>query len=227
MKTDANHTPRQERSRATAEKLLNATIALLDEAGLDGALIPRIAEAAGVAPASVYRRFADKNALLRAAFLHALTQSNQDNRAQLSEMLLGPSLADTAARLVALMFEQYRRHPRFLRALSLFVDTDTDARFVGQARAILRANIDLVVEVLLVHSKDIAHPDPAAALRFLVLHIGCAIETFALEPHSMWHAAPALSAEELAGQLVHTFLAHLGTAPEKPVRLRARLPAVE
>jgi AcrR family transcriptional regulator len=204
--------PRQDRSRATAERLLNATIGILDESGLEGAVIPRIAVAAGVAPASVYRRFADKNALLRAAFLHALTQSNEANRQQLEARLLGDSLAASARNLITMVFEQYQQHPHFLRALSRFIDSDTDQEFVRQARAILRANVDLVVELMLKHRKEIVHALPEPALRYVVLNMGCSIEVFALDPNSLWHVEPAMSCEELKDSLVHSFVTHLKAA---------------
>src|SRR3546814_9648839 len=59
--------PQQERSRRTHARLLEATLKTLAEHGLDGATIPRIARVADVSPATVYRRFVDKQALLRAA----------------------------------------------------------------------------------------------------------------------------------------------------------------
>ena len=81
--------PRQKRSQATLERLLSATIRLLDEHGLEGTVIPRIAELAGVAPASVYRRFANKDALMRAALLHVLESSREANRLGLASALQG------------------------------------------------------------------------------------------------------------------------------------------
>lgn len=209
---ESSRAPRQDRSRATAERLLNATIRILDESGLEGAVIPRIAEAAGVAPASVYRRFDDKNALLRAAFLHVLKQTNQANHQLLETMLLGDCLAATARKLVILLFDQHRQHPRLLRALSRFIDADSDQAFVHEARTILRANVDLVVDVLLKHRSEIARTPPEPALRFIVLNVACSIETFALDPYSLWHVEPSISDAELADSLVHCFVAHLKTA---------------
>lgn len=103
--------PRQKRSQATLERLLSATIRLLDEYGLEGAVIPRIAELAGVAPASVYRRFANKDALMRAALLHVLANSREANRQRLAAALQGATLAASAEALMDLMFTQYRQHP--------------------------------------------------------------------------------------------------------------------
>ena len=201
--------PRQDRSRSTVERLLNATIGILDESGLEGALIPHIAKAADMAPANVYRRFIDKNALLRAAFLHALRQSNAGNHSQLAPLLLGDSLAASATRLASLLLSQYRQHPRFLRALSRFIDTDTDQTFVQEARTIIGANVTLLVDVLLAHRAEIGHALPEAALRFAVLNMTCSIEVYALDQHAIWHVEPAVSAEALVDNLVLGFVAYL------------------
>lgn len=205
----ASHAPVQERSRSTALRLLSATIALLDESGLEGALIPRIAEQAGVAPASVYRRFADKNALLRAAFLHALKESNASSSATLSSHLRDDTLTASVKKLIDMLFDQYQQHPHFLRALSQFIDVDTDKLFVREARAIIRANIDLIVDLLLQHRSEIRHVTPELALRFLVLNATCSIEAYSLDPNSMWHVEPCLSRADMTAQLVHGFVSHL------------------
>jgi len=114
--------PRQARSRATADSLLKATFELLSESGLEGAVIPRIAERAGVSAANIYRRFADKDALVRATMLQALRASNAANEAVLARLLVRATLAASARRLMALLIEQYRSQPRLMRALLRFID---------------------------------------------------------------------------------------------------------
>lgn len=197
--------PRQKRSQETLDKLLNAAIRVLDEYGLDGATIPRIAGLAGVAPASVYRRFVDKDALIRAALLSMLHASR-------SEVPVVPDtedFPDTARRLMRLLFQQYRQHPRLLRALSRFLDTDQDAEFVAAARAIVAANLDLLVEPLLAHRERIGHADPRTAVRFALLQALTSIEAIALEPYSLWHTAMAATDEELAERFAAAFVAYL------------------
>ena len=98
-------TPQQGRSRATAQSLLSATIRVIAAAGLDAATVPKIAALAKVAPASVYRRYQDKDALIRAAFLHVLEQSNANNRQHLKSALLRQTLQSTAMQLMKALFE--------------------------------------------------------------------------------------------------------------------------
>ena len=180
--------PQQDRSRETFGRLLSATIRVLNERGLDGASIPQIAVAAGVAPAGVYRRFADKDALFKAAFLQVLRQSNEANPRHLRTAVLRKTLASTAERLIAVLFDQYRSHGHLLRALSRFIDASRDQAFVQQARSLNAENVQNLVNIVLVHKAHINHSSPAYAVRFAVLHALSSIEAIALEPGSVWHA---------------------------------------
>ncbi|GAB3378268.1 TetR/AcrR family transcriptional regulator [Lysobacter fragariae] len=64
----ARPTPRQDRSRRTEQALLDAALELFRERGVDAVTVSDIAAAAGVAPATIYRRFGDKDGLLKEAF---------------------------------------------------------------------------------------------------------------------------------------------------------------
>src|SRR5512139_2726485 len=59
---------RQDRSRRTEQALLDAALALFRERGVEAVTVGDIAAAAGVAPATIYRRFGDKEGLLKEAF---------------------------------------------------------------------------------------------------------------------------------------------------------------
>src|SRR2546430_13648548 len=60
--------PKQARSRLTVHRLVSATEALLAQGGLEAATVPAIASLAGVSVGVVYRRFPDKDNLLRAVY---------------------------------------------------------------------------------------------------------------------------------------------------------------
>src|SRR6185436_14876416 len=72
--------PKQQRSRQTLTRLLDAAEALLDENGLDAATVPAIAERAGVSVGVVYRRFRNKDELLRAVYERFFQRALQSNR---------------------------------------------------------------------------------------------------------------------------------------------------
>lgn len=207
--TKAIAAPQQKRSQATLERLLKATIEALDEHGLEGAVIPRIAALAGVAPASVYRRFANKDALMRAALLHVLEASREANRLGLPAMLQGPTLAASVDALIGLMFAQYRQHPRLVRALAQFIDADEDEAFIATARAIMAENLEFSVQCLLVHRDQIRHPVPERALRFALLHAITSIEAITLGPVSLWQSVLPEPDEALARELARSFVGYL------------------
>ncbi len=193
----------------TLEKLLVAAIKVLHQEGLDGATIPAIAAAAGVAPASVYRRFADKDALMREAFLQFLRLTNAGNRQHLPRVLLRRTLAASAERLLRLLFQDYRRHPHLLRALVRFMDADDNVSFRREAHALVAENVRSIADVLMAHREEIRRTSPRRALQFAVLHAASAVEAIALEQNTLWSVVLQLQDEQLARELARAFVAYL------------------
>jgi AcrR family transcriptional regulator len=218
--------PQQERSRETVARLLKATIEMLEEHGLDGATIPRIAEAAGVAPASVYRRFEDRNALFRAALTDALEKSAAVVRKTLRlESFEDQSLAGVVARIVTMTMQQYHVQPGLMRALTRFVETDWDTQFRSTAVALLSANFERLIDLLLAFKDEIPHPNPRRAITFGLLTMATIIEVRALEQVSMWHELLPMADRELHAEVTQNVLAYLRSSrtPRRPKsRTRAR-----
>ncbi|MGD8574164.1 MAG: TetR/AcrR family transcriptional regulator [Gammaproteobacteria bacterium] len=203
---DPNLQPQQERSRRTLARLLSATIQTLNEGGLEGATIPRIADTAGVSPATVYRRFKDKQDLLRAAFLYMLESSNARNHIHLARELALPTLAEAVRRFLELHFAQYRQNGQLMGALRQFIQTDDDTQAI---RDIVADNLDLVVQALLAYRDEISHPKPERALRIAILTATTAVETKFFAPRSAWATLQPLADEELMEELIRSFLAYL------------------
>jgi AcrR family transcriptional regulator len=201
--------PQQKRSRATADRLISATIQILDEYGLEGAVIPKIAEKAGVAHGSVYRRFPDKHALLRAACLHMLQRSNESNRTQMKAALLRPSLEETVGCFIGLHFLQCRTHPKLLQALAQFVKEDENMHFTSEVRRLLGASLDETVSVFLTFQSEIDHADPRLALRFAILNATTSIRAIMFEPGSLWHELFPGAEDALVTELARTFISYL------------------
>jgi AcrR family transcriptional regulator len=210
---DTEKSPQQDRSRATAQRLLSATIRVISESGLDAATVPKIAALAEVAPASVYRRYHDKDALIRAAFLHVLEQSNANNRLHLKSALLQQTLKSTAVKLMEVLFEQYRQNPLLIRSLTRYLDSTDDRDFIHRVRSVMVANVEEIVAVLLHHRDEIVQTDPERALRFALLNATCSIEAYALDANSLWHGFGDFSPDLLAAELAAGFVAYLSHAP--------------
>jgi AcrR family transcriptional regulator len=205
--------PQQRRSRETLARLLAAAVATLEKHGLDGATIPRVAAAAGVAPASVYRRFRDKDALFRAAFLTVLEQG-LDTRAPDLRGRPGKKgrLHDVVAQLVAAISAQYRHHPGLLRALIRFVETDTDLAFRKAALGHVASSLGRLSDIVLTFRKEIRHSNPERAVLFGLLTVGTILEARAFEKVSIWRELLPISDADIQAELSRSLLAYLRSA---------------
>ncbi|MEM9724111.1 MAG: helix-turn-helix domain-containing protein [Pseudomonadota bacterium] len=83
--------PRQDRAVKTEQALLDALEALLEQVPFAEVTVAKVATAAGVTTGAIYRRFEDKEALLRGAFQRFLERTRADAALRLSE---APDLSD-------------------------------------------------------------------------------------------------------------------------------------
>src|SRR5438105_558170 len=108
--------PQQARSRATLARLLDAAEAVLAREGLEAATVPAIAERAGASVGAVYRRFPDKDALLRAVCERFLERIDAVNAMALEpELCGGLPAAALARRTVQGLVSGYRIRAGMLR----------------------------------------------------------------------------------------------------------------
>lgn len=166
---------RQERSRQTLERLLRAATEILDKDGLDGATIPRIARQAKLTPGAIYRRFPDKDALMRATFLRLLDRNEEQSGGLLTpERWAHVPLAQMTRQLIALTLTGHSLHRRLLRALSLFTMQHSDAAFLRRSDEMQWRTFRKVSDLLLTRRSEMRHPDPEAAVPFALLMVGTA-----------------------------------------------------
>jgi len=210
---NAPQPPQQQRSRQTLDSLLAATIHLLESDSLEACTLPRIAAEANLAAASVYRRFPDKDALLRAAFLYVLQQNAKTTRQQLEKLLLRKSLETTIEAIVLDLLRQYRTRPRLLRSLSLFLESHSGTSFALAAQQLVSSRVELTAELLLQHRDRIRHPNLARAAVFAVLLATSAIESAVLTPDSLWAVALPFADKQLAAEITRSVLAYLRRKP--------------
>ncbi|HEV8409634.1 MAG TPA: helix-turn-helix domain-containing protein, partial [Gemmatimonadaceae bacterium] len=119
----------QTRSQETVERLLSAAEDALSGEGVDGATLRAIADRAGVSLAIVYRRFADKDSVLRAVYMRFFERVRAANAASLARARgrrTRPPAA-IATELVAGMIAGYRANRNLIRALLLYARTHEDA----------------------------------------------------------------------------------------------------
>jgi AcrR family transcriptional regulator len=202
---------RQERSRRTLERLLDSAEALLALGGLDVATVPAIAARSGLSVGVVYRRFPDKDALIRAVYERFFARSRESNRAALepTKWARVPT-AQILRSLIGGMVAGYRLRRGLLAALLLYAETHPDKRFRRRADQLNREALDGIAALLLSRKKDLRHPDPAEAVRFCLLLVASALRTFVLQAD---HPHPFVPGDRLAEELSRVCLRYLGIDP--------------
>jgi AcrR family transcriptional regulator len=166
---------RQERSRRSLERLLRAAVEVLDEHGLDGATIPRIAKQAGLTPGAIYRRFPDKDALLREVCLRALEGNYRYARDLLvPEQWKNKSLQEMLECLIGMTLHGHTHHRGLLRAITFFTLEHPDPAFVRKSEELQVQVFRTATELLLTRRSEIRHPDPDRAVPFALMMVGVA-----------------------------------------------------
>jgi AcrR family transcriptional regulator len=198
----------QTRSRETAARLLEAAEAVLEKRGVEGASVPEIARRAGVSPASIYRRFVDKDGLLREVFerfFERAIKANED--ALLPSRWSGSSLEKSVCTLVSGMVAAYSQRPGLLRAVISYSERHPDAVFRRRALELRERSMAGIEKVILLHRKEIRHPEPKKAVRIALQLVSLALKE-RISPGDKL-SGPKLPAEALGKELTRMFLGYL------------------
>ncbi len=210
--------PQQARSRESLERLMKAAREILNEKGLDAATVPKVAARAGLSPGSVYRRFPDKDALMRAVVLQTLESLDASTASVLtSDLAERLSLQAFAETLVRQSLAAQRRNAKMLRAMHQFILSHPSAAFKKKAAELNARSVQRVADFLLLKRDEMSHPDLRKAAPFALMLVG-----FALQEIIVFDALPGTpdprlpkTDDELVEELVRAFLRYLG-ADYKP-----------
>ncbi|MFI7501726.1 TetR/AcrR family transcriptional regulator [Streptomyces sp. NPDC049687] len=162
--TTARPAALQERSRRSQQDILQAGYALLEEGGADALTVAAVADRAGMAVGSIYRRFGDKEGLLL-AIQHAFTENVQaeiTERMSVERLRILRDPAVAIAEAVGVLTDAFQAHEALLRVF-LLLGTRHEAVRAEGSRVSVEGNRHFA-EAL--RHTPIAHPDPAAALDF-------------------------------------------------------------
>ena len=203
----------QARSRESLARLLKAAAEVLNKDGLEGATIPRIAARAGLSPGTVYRRFPDKDALLREVCLRLLEENYQGTKKLLaSEHWKKMSLAEMSRTVIAITLKGHHAHRGLLRAYLLFSLQHPDTAFIRKCEQLEWKTLQDVGELLLTRRSEIHHPDPESAVKLALLMVGIAASgIFILPQHANDYDRFLPDMEgQLNRELPRMFLRYLG-----------------
>jgi AcrR family transcriptional regulator len=209
MHRSALRPAQQDRSRQTEARLLEAAEAILEERGLERAAIPEIAKRAGVSPASIYRRFTDKDGLLREVFERFFERSIESNRAALDPgQWHCKSLEASVRTLVRGMVAAYRQKRGLLRAVITYGEQHPNSALRRRTLELRKRSVAAIEGILLLHAREIKHPEPQRAVHFGVQLIALALKE-RIVPAGTTSTSAMLSDEELAEELSRMLLGYL------------------
>jgi AcrR family transcriptional regulator len=205
--------PQQARSRESTRKLLKAAAEVLGQHGVEGATIPRIAQHAGLTPGAIYRRFPDKDALLETVIIGILER--QDERLR---MMLTPAMARQipvavfAEQLINNMLVSYRANAALLRAMRQFAQGRDHMAFCRRVAKLEMRTYQYLVELFLVHRREVKHPDPQMAVSFALMALTSTLIELILVDHDMknWQTVIPKDDLTLKRELLRSFLSYLG-----------------
>ena len=201
--------PRQARSQATLDRLLEATEGLLREIPFEEATISEIARRSNSSVGAFYNRFPDKDALLDCFHDRFFQRARQHWEAffESAEWQRGP-LAQRIGRLVTLLVQRNREHRLVLRSLALYTHARPDPRFLARREQLEDYVFGVIRKQLLARTHGIAHPNPALAVELGLRMIVSTVQELILFDDRSGGAR--LSDEDLADELTRAFLAYLG-----------------
>ncbi len=167
----------QERGHRAIERLLDAAEQTLEFTGLEGATVPAIARRAGMSVGNVYKRFANKDSLLRAVYERFFGDALAANAFALNPAKWeGVPTTELLYTLMTGMLEGYRSRRPLVRALLLYAQTHPDAEFRSHAEHLRLQSLELFDRLVRDRRVDIGHPHPERAIRFVVRLIGHALQ---------------------------------------------------
>lgn len=210
--------PQQARSRESLRKLLKAAAEVLGQHGVEGTTIPRIAQHAGLTPGAVYRRFPDKDALLETVILGILERQYERLRVALTpEMARQIPLAVFAEHVITSMLISYRASAGLLRAVRQFVQARDQTAFYKKAAKLEMQTFQYLMELFLVHRKEIRHRDPQVAVAFALVTLSSTLIELILVDHDLrcWQVVIPKDDQTLKGELLRNFLSYLGVEQRK------------
>lgn len=202
--------PQQKRSRHVLDRIVDATLALLQEKRFEEIAVAEIARRAKVAVGTVYTRFPSKHQLLFYVFESVVLPHVQKRM----EAVIAPRREESES-LYRFVFdylwavrETFLRHREILRPLTLVSRESTDAGLHQFMHNLNTSVHEHLLDALLLHRDEIKHPQPEMAAQMALLWVAAAMREKFLygEPVS---SLGELKDEAFVGELARGVIAYL------------------
>ena len=195
--------PRQDRSRATVERILVAADAEIGEVGLARTTTRRIAQRAGLSVGATYRFFADKEAIAVALSQRYLDAALAAYTPVLDRATGPQDLPSVVGDLVRIAARLQREHPGYYRL--------TEERLPGLAASPAHAAREGIVDLLAAAMTRVGAVSPETPAALVRTRLELCVETVR---HALTHAdaGDGPGREMLVEELSRMLTAYLGSS---------------
>lgn len=202
--------PRQARSRALMERVLQATLALLEEKEFHEIQMAEIAARADVSVGAIYTRFPSKNGLL--AYIAGVRVAGEVDE-KVEKLLFSAGAGKSSLRAFLREYfigvlKVFRKHRRILVPLSLAIRSGRDPelhRMMQRSNERIHARLS---SAILDGQTDITHEHPRTAANLALVWVAAALRERGLFDEPLT-ALAKIKDEEFADQLARSVQAYL------------------
>ena len=200
--------PCQQRSRDSQERILRAAEALIKSKGFEALTTAAVVRRSRTSIGTLYARFGDKTALLRAVQERVQTREEAVMRARLAKVDWDAlSLEETVRQLLEIKRIATEGDDRLFEAFVVHGATDPVVRAQGYRH---KATIEgLEIEILMRHAGQIGHSDPEGAARVASRLAQAAQEEYVQRSLSGVSLPTAASPDLLLQRLADVIIAYL------------------
>jgi AcrR family transcriptional regulator len=201
----------QERSQRTEAALARAVAELTKEKPFEEVTVAEVAERAGVAVGTVYRRFRDKRALLHLADTAFIDDTRDAFDVELSdERMDGLTLEQVARTYVDLMIRKFRQHRTAILQVQRNADPGDGAIYARRAAGFNAHVHGRFRDLLRQRRREITHPDLETALNLAIFFASAAARD-AVWRQSLKAYPIHIDDATLVDEITRAFVAYLGS----------------
>lgn len=203
--------PRQARSRASFDRMVDSALDLIAERGLEGATVQEILARSGVGAGTFYARFDSRDAL----FAYLTTRFWEDALHGWETVLAPGRWSAASVREIVTQFTRMlvlwsRAHSSLLRAFLAFAMAHPEPSLLDRTAALDNQVADYLIELLLERRDELGHADPEKAARLATLQVFATLRSRYI---FTWGAREdGIEDDELASELAMGFLRYLDWA---------------
>lgn len=157
--------PKQERSRQSFDRAVEAAVELLKERRSDAFTLIEVAKKAGVSTGSIYGRVDSKDDLIRAAQVREMDRILREQAIAFEQPVPeGESFADAVARTIHTLGSVLQRNAPVLAPFMLLGNSNSEIALAGKVG--FEQSVELFCASLLARKDDMQHPNPQRAVEW-------------------------------------------------------------